>query len=131
MRYSGLWRIVAFPTGGALFVCSLWAFSLFAGNQAQAAGATTEQFFLISSVDAKKYQIVLKAPTEVTELVMVTGKTVYLDEQGKPLEFKDLRAGDTVYVVLGPGSGGVRVVTRVRKGPMTTEELHRRYLQFR
>jgi uncharacterized protein DUF5666 len=89
-----------------------------------------EEFFLISSVDGKKHQIVLKRPTEVTELVRVTDSTVYRDEQGKPLDFKDLRAGDTVYVTLAMQPDGSRIATRIRKGIMTVEELHRRYLKF-
>jgi uncharacterized protein DUF5666 len=89
-----------------------------------------EEFFLISSVDGKKHQIVLKRPTEVTELVRVTDSTVYRDEQGKPLEFKDLRAGDTVYVTVALQPDGSRIATHIRKGIMTVEELHRRYLKF-
>lgn len=131
MRYSGPLRKIAIPAGSALLLCSLWAFPFYAGDHPRAAGAAGEQFFLISSVDIKKNQVVLKAPTEVTELVRVTEKTVYLDEEGKPLQFQDLRAGDTVYANLSPGTGGLRVVTHLRKGPMTLEELHRRYLEFR
>ncbi len=94
-----------------------------------------EDFFIVSSVDTKKKQLVLKRPTEVTELVLVTGKTLYLDEEGKPLGFSDFRAGDTVYVTSSPDAGlsaeGARVATRIRKAPMTLEELHRRYLDFK
>ncbi len=88
-----------------------------------------EDFFIVSSVDAKKNQLVLKHPTEVTELMVVTEKTVYLSEQGKPLKFGDFRAGDTVYVISSPSAGGARLATRIRKGAMTLEELHRRYLR--
>jgi len=90
--------------------------------------ARGDQFFLISSVDLAKHQIVLKAPTEVTQLVRVIEKTTFLDEQGKPIQFKDLRAGDTVYATLAASGEGPRVLVSVRKGPMTVEELHRRYL---
>jgi hypothetical protein len=94
-------------------------------------GATTvEDFFIISSVDARKRQIVLKRPTEVTELIQVSEKTVYLDEQGKAIEFKSLRAGDTVYVTSNPGPDGVRIASRIRRGTMTLEDLHRRYVPF-
>jgi hypothetical protein len=91
---------------------------------------TGEDFFIISSVDARKRQIVLKRPTEVTELVQVSEKTIYLDEQGKAIDFKSLRAGDTVYVTSNPGPDGVRIASRIRRGPMTLEELHRRYVPF-
>jgi len=90
-----------------------------------------EDFFIISSVDASKRQIVLKRPTEVTELVSVNDQTVFVDEQGKRLQLKDFRAGDTVYatVVASPG-GGPRLVQHMRKGIMTVEVLRRSYLTF-
>lgn len=94
-------------------------------------GATkAENFYIISSVDARKKQIVLKRPTEVTELIQVGEKTVYLDEQGKAIEFQSLRAGDTVYVTSSPGPDGVGIASQIRRGPMTLEELHRRYVLF-
>lgn len=113
-----------FPIAFALGV-SLWsAFPLGAGKREPATAAVHDEFFVISSVDTRKNQIVLKRPTEVTELVRVTDKTLYLDAEGRPLRFQDLRAGDTVYVASSAG-----VATRIRKGPMTVEELHRRYLK--
>jgi hypothetical protein len=101
-----------------------------ATERAQGEATSREDFFIISSVDAAKEQIVLKRPTEVTELIRVSEKTVYLDEQGKTIEFKSLRAGDTVYVSSSPGPDGKRIVNRIRRGPMTLEELHRRYVPF-
>jgi hypothetical protein len=101
-----------------------------AAERAQDEATSREDFFIISSVDAAKKQIVLKRPTEVTELIRVSEKTVYLDEQGKAIEFKSLRAGDTVYVSSSPGPDGKRIVNRIRRGPMTLEELHRRYVPF-
>jgi len=89
------------------------------------------EFFIISSVNVSKQQLVLKLPTEVTELVRVTHKTVCLDEDGKVIQFQDLRAGDTVYVTLAHSSDGPRDALRIRRGPMTLEELHRRYLRNR
>jgi len=90
---------------------------------------TADTFFIISSVDAKKRQIVLKLPTEVTEVVEVAPETVYRDELGRALKFEDLRAGDTVYAVVVPKADGRLKVTSIRRGPMTVEELHRRYLK--
>lgn len=101
-----------------------------AAERAQGEATSREDFFIISSVDAAKEQIVLKRPTEVTELIRVSEKTVYLDEQGKTIEFNSLRAGDTVYVSSSPGPDGKRIVNRIRRGPMTLEELHRRYVPF-
>lgn len=90
--------------------------------------APTDSFFIISSVDAQKQQIVLKLPTEVTEVVQVESSTIYRDEQGRPLKFDDLRAGDTVYAVLRKSATGRLIVVSIRRSPMTLEELHRRYL---
>lgn len=98
------------------------------GRRERAKTAGGEEFFVISSVDLRKNQIVLKRPTEVTELVLVTQNTGYIDEEGKALRFQDLRAGDTVYVTLVERPDGV-TATRFRKGPMTVEELQRRYLK--
>ncbi len=103
---------------------------MYARGRAAAEPAAGEEFFIISSVDAKKQQIVLKRPTEVTELIRVTDKTAYIDEDGKPLQLRDLRAGDTVYVTASTNPGGLPVALRIRKGIMTVDELHRRYLKF-
>lgn len=88
-----------------------------------------DSFFIISSIDATKRQIVLKLPTEVTEVVEVTPATTYRDEKGNPLKFEDLRAGDTVYATVNQNAKGALTVMSIRRGPMTLEELHRRYLQ--
>jgi hypothetical protein len=92
------------------------------------AASSDEQFFIISSVDLKKDQLVLKRPTEVTVLMDVNDKTVVLDEKGNPLHLKDLRAGDTVFVTSRKDKDDPPVATRIRKGYMTPEEVHRRYL---
>ena len=116
-------------------IISAWLLVLFASPlvkaQSRVRGVTTgtDEFFIISSVDASKKQLVLKRPTEVTELMQVTDSTVCLDEQGKPLPFKELRAGDTVYVTCTRGRAGPPIATRIRRAPMTVGELHRRYLR--
>lgn len=97
------------------------------GQTPQRQQSPDESFFIISSVDAKKQQLVLKLPTEVTEVVQVTPATTYRDEQGKSLKFDDLRAGDTVYAALRRNAEGALTVISIRRGPMTVEELHRRY----
>lgn len=91
---------------------------------------TDGEFFIISSVDVKEAQIVLKRPTEVTELIHISEKTAYLNEDGKKIEFKNLRAGDTVWIKFNGNTRGVRTANVIRKGPMTVEELRRRYLKF-
>lgn len=109
----------------------LFAFSgglpLRAQSGKKGTNVSADEFFIISSVDPAKNQLLLKQPTEVTELVRVSDATTYLDKDGKPLKLADLRAGDTVYVTLNR-AGAIPSASRVRKGPMTTEELRRRYL---
>ncbi len=109
---------------GLCFSCCLYA-------QGKEAGSTkAEEFFIVSSVNSNKEQLVLKRPTEVTLLVRVNDKTAYLDQQGRPLQLKDFRAGDTVYVTLRSSAEGPAVITRIRKGLMTLVELRRRYLKL-
>jgi hypothetical protein len=88
-----------------------------------------EQFFIVASVDLQKSQLLLKHPTEVTLLAHVDDKTKYLDSTGKPIQLSSLRAGDTVWVTLSNAPSGATAV-RVRKGEMTSAELHRYYLNY-
>jgi|SRR6516164_651321 hypothetical protein len=85
-------------------------------------------FFIVSSVDLGKKQILLKRPTEVTELMRVDGDTRYLDEQGKSIRLTDLRAGDTVFIT-SKQSGGSSLALAIRKGAMTLDVLRERYLK--
>jgi hypothetical protein len=119
MRKSGL---------SATFLAVLAAAAAIGARSA--APASSEEFFIVSSVDAGKSAMVLKRPTEVTLTMRVAEKTRCRDEQGKPIRFTDLRAGDTVFIASEPDSSGHPVASSVRRGPMTVEELHRRYLRF-
>jgi hypothetical protein len=92
------------------------------------AKSVLEEFFIISSVDTGKKQLLLKEPTEITEVLQVNEKTRYTDKSGKAIQFADLRAGDTIYVRTAMTVAG-KVAVSVRKGPMTVEELRRRYLK--
>ena len=87
-------------------------------------------FFIISSVDLAKRQLLLKLPTEVTELMGVDNRTAYFDERGRPIKLNDLRAGDTVYITSAT-SGERPLALTIRKGPMTQEVLRQRYLTRR
>ena len=87
-----------------------------------------EEFFIVSSVDITKKQLLLKEPTEITQLIQVNDKTRYVEKDGKPMQFGDLRAGDTIYIKSANTSGG-RVAVSIRKGPMTLQELQRHYLK--
>ena len=85
-------------------------------------------FFIVSSIDLAKKQILLKRPTEVTELMRVDGETRYFEERGKPIRLTDLRAGDTVFITSKP-TGGQSVAVAIHKGPMTLDMLRERYLK--
>ena len=87
-----------------------------------------EEFFIVSSVDITKKQLLLKEPTEITQLIQVNDKTRYTDRNGKAMQFADLRAGDTIYIRSTTTSAG-RVAVSIRKGPMTLQELQRHYLK--
>lgn len=95
---------------------------------AQGSGKTTpDEFFILSSVNLPKHSLVLKLPTEVTMQMKLTEKTVIVDENGKRLHPSDLRAGDTAYITYTRGPEGTSAV-KIRLGPMTVQELRRRYL---
>jgi hypothetical protein len=115
-----------FASFAILLICG----SSLAAQSVKAAAKTNsgEQFYIISSVDLAKGQLLLKQPTEITELLQVNDKTRYTDKYGKAIQFADLRAGDTVYIKSIPTLTG-RLAMSIRKGPMTVEELHRRYLK--
>lgn len=88
-----------------------------------------EEFLIVSSIDAARRRIVLKRPTEVTLAMHVTDRTVYRDEAGRALRLADLRAGDTAYVTFAEPAAGDFEAVLVRLGPMTVEELQRRFLR--
>ena len=94
------------------------------------APVSTEEFFIVSSVDSGKGLMVVKRPTEVTLTMGLTERTRCRDEQGKPIRAADLRAGDTVFIASDRNASGQPVATGIRRGPMTVPELHRRYLRF-
>lgn len=91
--------------------------------------STGEEFFIIASIDQAHSQVLLKHPTEVTQLMQLTPKTKYVDENGKAVRLQDFRAGDTVWV-LSSGGGLEPDVVRIRKGQMTVADLHRYYLDY-
>lgn len=120
-------RILQWLTLGSALSLSLFA-------QPQAPGkhfnSTNGDFFIISSVDLGKNQILLKLPTEVTELMRVTSETRYFDEHGGAIKLTQLRAGDTVYISSKRAGEELTAVT-VSKGPMTLDILRQRYLKAR
>jgi hypothetical protein len=89
-----------------------------------------EDFYIIISVNQAEKSLVLKLPTEVTTSMKVSDQTAYVNENGQSITFADLHAGDTVYVVHRRVTDNEEVAVRIRKGPMTVQELHRRYVPF-
>jgi hypothetical protein len=111
----------------AVLVAPLFAQS---GTDAANPNFGNGDFFIVSSIDLAKKQILLKRPTEVTELMRVDGETRYFEERGKPMRLADLRAGDTVFILSKP-AGGQPVAVTIHKGPMTLDVLRERYLTAR
>jgi hypothetical protein len=93
------------------------------------AAAPGEQFYIVSSIDPQKQEVLLKRPTEVTLLMKIGTSTQIVDETGMPLKMLDLRAGDTVWVTSSGGAAEPTAV-RIRKGQMTVADLHRFYLDY-
>ena len=88
-----------------------------------------ETFYIVASLDQSKSQLLLKLPSEVTMLMGVTATTQIQDENGAPLKLSDLRAGDTVWVT-SSGSAAAPTAVHIRKGQMTSADLHRYYLDY-
>jgi hypothetical protein len=120
------------PAKSALSFCLLavLSFAQNAGAQ-EKRNAAGEQFFIVSSIDQTKSQVLLKRPTEVTLLMKIDDKTQFVDEQGKSMKLADLRAGDTAWVIVNASTKtDSPVATRIRRGPMTVQDLHRLYLDY-
>ncbi|HEU5410676.1 MAG TPA: hypothetical protein VFU57_06635 [Candidatus Acidoferrales bacterium] len=103
------------------FSASLWA-------QSNSKG---ESFYIISSVNFQTQQIVLMQPTQLTVVANFTPQTAVLDENGKKLTTKDLKAGDTVWAVVKKDKKNDDAsVSRIRMGAMTQSELRKLYLNY-
>ncbi len=120
---------MSFVTFSLIFTM-LAALPLLAEKSARSGPSSAEEFFIISSADLAKNRLVLKHPTEVTELMSVNDKTSCINDQGKSFACKNLRAGDTVFVISSGSKSGARMAVRIRVGPMTVEEIHRKYVSF-
>lgn len=78
-------------------------------------------------MSAKK-ELLVKKPTEISEVLRVNDKTRYMDNAGKRIDLTDLPPATWGYIrTAQTGSGKVAVT--IRKEPMTIEELHRRYVK--
>lgn len=93
--------------------------------------AKGESFYIISSVNFQNHQIVLMHPTQLTVVADFGPQTVVLDENGKKLTTKDLKAGDTVWAVVKKGKKNDDAsLLRIRMGAMTQSELRQLYLKY-
>lgn len=104
------------------------AISMPAWAQAHPKNAQGEEFFIVSSVDLQKHQVVLMRPTQLTVVATIGLQTTYLGEKGQKLNVKAMKAGDTVWGIIKPGPDGSITAVRLRQGAMTPAELHKLYL---
>ena len=100
-----------------------------AAPEAHSPAPPAEEFFIVSSVNSDKGTMVVKRPTETTLTILVSSKTRCRGEKGEAIRFTDLRAGDTVFIASEPDPSGHPAASSIRRGPMTLEELRRRYLR--
>lgn len=98
--------------------------------QAHPKNAQGEEFFIVSSVDLQKHQVVLMRPTQLTVVATIGPQTAYIGEKGQKLDVKAMKAGDTVWGITKPGPDGSVTAVRLRQGAMTPAELHKLYLQL-
>jgi hypothetical protein len=101
-----------------------------AAGKTRSPAPPADEFFIVSSVNVDKGTMVVKRPTETTLTILVTPKTRLVGEKGEAIRFTDLRAGDTVFIASEPDPSGHPGASSIRRGPMTLEELRRRYLRF-
>lgn len=112
----------------AIAILLAFAISLPAWAQAHPKNAQGEEFFIVSSVDLQKHQVVLMRPTQLTVVATIGPQTLYLGEKGQKLNVKAMKAGDTVWGITKPGPDGSVTAVRLRQGAMTPAELHKLYL---
>ncbi|HEV2615395.1 MAG TPA: hypothetical protein VGU63_02160 [Candidatus Acidoferrales bacterium] len=98
--------------------------------QAHPKNAQGEEFFIVSSVNLQKHQVVLMRPTQLTLVATIGPQTSYIGEKGQKLDVKEMKAGDTVWGITKPGPDGSILAVRLRQGAMTPAELHKLYLQL-
>jgi hypothetical protein len=94
------------------------------------ANSKGEEFFMISSVDQQKHQVVLMRPTQLTVAADFGPQTVCVGDKGQKMTPKDLRAGDTVWAIIKPAKSGAVNAVRIREGAMTQAELRDLYLHY-
>jgi len=111
---------------GALAMALCLAAPLRAQNNARG-----ESFYIVSSVNFKNQQIVLMQPTQLTVVANFGPQTTVLDENGKKLTTKDLKAGDTVWAIVKKDKKNDDAsVSSIRMGAMSQSELRKLYLKY-
>jgi hypothetical protein len=111
-----------------LLLLSLAALALPAAARPAASSTAGADFYIVSSIDRAHHRLVLRKPTEVTLAMAVSPETTYRDEAGHRITLEDMRAGATVWIRTKTLNGRMTAAD-VQLGPMTVEELQRRYLQ--
>ena len=117
-------KFVSFAIGILLAL----AVSAPAWAQAHPKNAQGEEFFIVSSVDLQKHQVVLMRPTQLTVVATIGPQTSYVGEKGQKLDVKAMKAGDTVWAIIKTDRDGTVTAVRLRQGAMTVAELHKLYL---
>lgn len=115
---------------GLLAAALAMALSLAAPLWAQN-NAKGESFYIVSSVNFQTHQIVLMHPTQLTVVADFGPQTSVLDENGKKLTTKDLKAGDTVWAIVKKDKKNDDAsVSSIRMGAMSQSELRQLYLKY-
>ena len=112
----------------AIAVLVTLAVSIPASAQTNPKNAQGEEFFIVSSVNLQKHQVVLMRPTQLTVVATIGPQTSYIGEKGQKLDVKAMKAGDTVWAITKAASDGSVIAVRLRQGAMTPAELHKLYL---
>jgi len=111
---------------GALAVALCFASPLWAQNNGRG-----ESFYIVSSVNFQTRQIVLMQPTQLTVVANFGPQTSVVDEDGKKLATKDLKAGDTVWAIVKKDKKNDDAsVSSIRMGAMSQSELRKLYLKY-
>jgi len=120
-------RVAKFISFAVAILLAL-AVSAPAWAQAHPKNAQGEEFFIVSSVDLQKHQVVLMRPTQLTVVATIGPQTIYMGEKGQKLDVKAMKAGDTVWAIIKTERDGTVTAVRLRQGAMTVAELHKLYL---
>ena len=120
-------RVAKFISFAVAILLTL-AVSAPAWAQAHPKNAQGEEFFIVSSVDLQKHQVVLMRPTQLTVVATIGPQTSYLSEKGQKLDVKAMKAGDTVWAITKKERDGTVTAVRLRQGAMTATDLHKLYL---